>query len=254
MKKLLVTALICLTAGVMLCGCSDRTEANKENFSDAINSSLVTKQALIPAPGIPSTVDRNMMVIKDIEALEENGESGISRDDVKLFRRQMSYAKLLQSTGLLKIDHGYYKQRNYRGEIVNTYGYKLRFNDKYAQDIVRTRDGKVSLSVGYIGVKDILSFSPPANKGGRIVSKVSYTRTVIGRPDWATDAVIEYSGIAAKMRGQMTAMVMQNPDGWEVMGQRQSNATLAASSIRKALRTGDLRTARRTVTTNARAR
>ena len=232
--------LLCLMAVGWLSACTDPREANKENFTEALNSTLVSKQALIPAPGVPSTAERGMMVIKDLEALNETDEEP-TRAERTAFRRQLTYAKLLQSNGLIKIEHGYYKQRNYRGDIVNVYGYKLRFNEKYSQDIVRMKDGKITLVAGYIGVKDIISFTKPTTVRGRTTSRVNYTRTVIGRPEWATDPVIEYSGIAARMKGQVTANLELDDSGWHVMGGNRDSRAEAAKSIRNALRTGDLR-------------
>lgn len=241
MKRILQLLLAFLSISLFLTGCSDPTAANKENFTDALNTALVSKQALIPSPGIPSTVESGLMVIQDLDAL--NGDHAPSVNDRKTFRRQLTFAKLLQSAGVVTIEHGKYKHRNFRGEIVELYGYKIRFNKKYEKDIRVSSDGRISLIAGYIGVTKIISFTEPKAQGGKVVSKVTYTRTVISRPEWATDAIIKYSGIEVKMKGAVTANLVQNKDGWEVMGIRRSAQETAASSIRNAIRSGNLQQA-----------
>ena len=181
------------------------------------------------------------MVIQDLDALDN--DHTITANDRKTFRRQLTFAKLLQSAGVVTIEHGPYKHRNFRGEYTELYGYKIRFNRKFEKDIRVGNDGRISLIAGYIGVTKIINFTEPKNQGGKVVSKVTYTRTVISRPEWATDAIIKYSGIDVKMKGAVTANLVQNKNGWDVMGVRRSTQGNAARSIRNAIRSGNLQQA-----------
>lgn len=237
--SLVVNILIVASVIFLLSGCKDPKAATPENFIDALNRELTSKQALIPAPGIPSTVESGMMVIQDIESVESEDQK-VTDQDKKMFRRQLTYAKLLQSAGIITLEHGYYKHRTYRGELINLYGYKLRFNRKFQRDIKVLKDGKISLIVGNIGVNDIVSFTEPKKRGNTTISKVTYKRTIINRPEWASDAIIKYAGIEAKMKNSVTSQLILTDTGWEVLGAKQTARGEAAATMRQAIQTGNL--------------
>lgn len=238
--SLVVSISIVATVMLLLSGCKDPNAATAENFIDALNRELTTKQALIPAPGIPSTVEPGMMVIQDLEAVESQDQQ-VSDQEKKMFRRQLTYAKLLQSAGIVTLEHGYYKHRTYRGDIINLYGYKLHFNRKFQRDIKVMRDGKVSLIVGNIGVNTIVSFTEPKTRGNTTITKVTYKRAIINRPEWASDAIIKYAGIEAKMKNSVTSQLILTDTGWEVLGAKQTARGEAAASMRQAIQTGNLK-------------
>ncbi len=198
-------------------GCNDPKEPNEKNFTDAINAVLVLRQAVIPTPGVPSVVEKQVTLIEDLAA-DQNADKTYSESDQNKFRRQLTYAKLLESTGLAEIEHGPFQNFNFRGEIENGYGYIIRYREKYAKDVKRFRDGKIGLIAGFVGVDKILKYTEPIERKGKLKCTVTYTRTIISRPDWATDTVIDYSGVKNYIKNSQSITLVLSEQGWEVEG------------------------------------
>ncbi|MCR5536656.1 MAG: hypothetical protein K6F05_04495 [Succinivibrio sp.] len=219
MTKSIFLLLATVLSASLLLGCDDKNAPSVENFTNAINAVLVSSKAVIPAPGVPSHTQEQTTYIEDVTALE-NMDNNYTRSDKNKFRRQITYAKLLQSTGMAMLKKGTFRDTSSRGEIKQYYGYIVTFNDKYAKDVVKYRDGKIGLVAGFVGVEKILKYTEPKDIKGKTTSYVTYTRTVINRPEWATDTVLDYAGVKNHLNGKQTAKLVLSETGWKVDGYR----------------------------------
>ncbi len=67
-------------------------------------------------------------------------------------------------------------------------------------------------------MEKILKYTEPKDIKGKSTSYVTYTRTVINRPEWATDTVLDYAGVKNHLNGKQTAKLILTESGWKVEG------------------------------------
>ncbi len=224
---------------LLLTGCSSPSDPTPENFTNAINNAMaVAAPAILPTPGKITRAEDKVALLEDPDAFE-NSEKEYSREERQSLKRQITYARLLQSSGLLTMEPTKYRYTDHNGLMHEVIGFRIKFSSKFAKDIVIMPNNKLGLNAGYFGVEKIIKFTEPIpGKNGMLVTKVTYKKTIVSRPEWATDSVIDYSGIKKKLKGNSSIKLQLSSTGWNVEGLKENDAQKAARSIRYSLRSG----------------
>ncbi len=243
MKRLQqLLGMIALASSFVLAGCTSPNDASPENFTNAINNAMASvAPAILPTPGKVTRAEDRTTLLEDPDAFE-NSEKEYTREERQSLKRQITYARLLQSSGLLTMEPTKYRYTDYNGLMHEVVGFKIKFSAKYAKDVILLPNHKLGLNAGYYGVDSIIKYTEPVpGKNGMLVTKVTYKKAIVSRPEWATDTVLDYSGIKKKLKGNVSVKLQLTAIGWDVEGMNENDSQKAARSIRYSLRTNSKR-------------
>lgn len=204
MKKII---LLCFA--LIITSCSNKKDANEENFTKAINTHFSKKCVQVGSFVVNTYFD--FIVDKKTKKLKLS----IPLSMHKTWIKQYDY---LAKKGYVEIQEKRLKGRNhYTGktqEIIRR-NFIITQKGKAAQDKI---NHQVSFCVGNYQVTKIISFTKPANQGGTIVSFVTFDEKLINIPKNAQDEefqkIFDYSSHKINKNQKLRLKLTNN--GWIV--------------------------------------
>ncbi|WP_413197682.1 hypothetical protein [Pararobbsia alpina] len=185
-----------------LAGCSGKEDANKGNFSAAIQKFLDTSPA--SCAGLP----------------KKEAPFWVEKEESILFADAQKKASALATAGLLSANDAV---------IVAPYGFNKKIavtqyslTDKGKSFLVKGGSGNVGQFDAFCGgkltVKEISNFSKPSDAFGKTVTEVNFQFELRDAPDWFRDPAIQSAypttAVGVNKPGSGKAILVLTNDGW----------------------------------------
>lgn len=203
----------CISAvgiALLLAACSSATDANKDNFTKAINGELAKKCVTVNPGG---TLGGGGPTYPNSQPLAVAGGMRSAEDAQEANKRHFGQFDALVSAGLLTVADADVKPM-FGKTLVPGKVYSLTAVGKTA-----LRDPKYkAFCAGHYKVDQVVKFTQPGNAMGTTISEVNFTYSATDVPSWATSDEMKAAfpsmaeHLAPGQKGRAT-MVLNN-DGW----------------------------------------
>ena len=217
MKKFIVLVLAAACT-VALNGCkTDPSEATEDNFKAALDKVLNKTDVKIMGPGIIIDAQNNIFALEDPHAKENEGKQ-YKVKDIGVYDALIEYAKAFEKAGGGELREQEFIAPTAFGEGEKTYGYIVDYKEDLKKDLqVMPMMGLPVIGAGVLCVDKIVSFTPPKDHNGIIVSEVTFKKGICNYPKGVNKDVIIKSGILKDISANSTYKLKQTDQGWEVM-------------------------------------
>lgn len=210
MKRILQIFLMLFA--VSLCSCTDPADVERRNIEHVINSVISLDKVYVMAPGTEFNEESSTLLLIEDPSLEENSSRKYAYPKRVYLNRQVQIAKAMESTGLLTLTKSPLTYYEKDGTVRTTFGWKAYVRDSYRGGIVRFQNGGMAFIAGVVGVEKIHQIVGPEIVGNMESVMVVYTRTVIDRPKWVNDEILNDSGAMKLLEGMQTIRLVRLKD------------------------------------------
>ncbi|KAE9530387.1 hypothetical protein [Testudinibacter aquarius] len=203
-----------LSSVFVLSACNDVKDANKENFSKAIQEALDTQKVVcitLPTANV-QPADDSALKIGDVVLLDRGIQSGA----------EIQQADFLESLEFFTKENKMLALKRMWGEPTEEKVVVYSETDKIKPYLVEESNAFSSsrkLCSGRAVVEQIVNFTEPGEQGGVKASQVNYRITIKDLADWATSPTFEQIYPRAKLTESelnKTSILILTNEGWKV--------------------------------------